>query len=422
MRQIVFRVTALLIATALFLAGNGLQGTLVPVRANLEGFSDVLIAFLGSAYFVGFIGGCLLAPHAIRRAGHIRTFLASGVITGIVILMHPLAPDPVVWMILRAAVGAAAAAQFTVLDSWFHHQATNAVRGRLISIYAVVNLSALMFGQYLFAIGAPETNERFSFVAMLILASLLPVAMTLLPQPHGVLRTDLRIGRLYRISPVGFMGNVAVGLANGPFWSLAPVYAQAQGFEKMDVALFIAIVIAGAAVAQWPLGRASDFTDRRIVIAVASAAAVGAGILLFIAAGPGLAGTDIGRLLTFAGGFFFGAFGFPVGSLSSSHLNDHAEETERTEVASGILLIYGVAAAAGPALAAIGIWAGGIGTLFLFTALVHAGLLLFVLMRIRARAGVPLDERSPVNAATMPNPAAPLALTPTRLQGAQQQD
>src|SRR3546814_21063411 len=67
-------ITALLLSVALLLMGNGLQGTLLPVRANLEDFSPTDIGILGSAYFFGFAAGCLYGPRLIRRAGPIRAF------------------------------------------------------------------------------------------------------------------------------------------------------------------------------------------------------------------------------------------------------------------------------------------------------------------------------------------------------------
>ena len=66
----------LLLAAAILLAGNGLQGTLITLRANLEGFDPALIGLLGTAYFVGFACSCLMTPHLIRSVGHIRVFSA----------------------------------------------------------------------------------------------------------------------------------------------------------------------------------------------------------------------------------------------------------------------------------------------------------------------------------------------------------
>ena len=76
MLRAVAAILPLLIAAAILLAGNGLQGTLLAVRANIEGFPTSLIGVLMSAYFAGFVLGCRFNPAFIKSVGHIRTFLA----------------------------------------------------------------------------------------------------------------------------------------------------------------------------------------------------------------------------------------------------------------------------------------------------------------------------------------------------------
>jgi len=73
-------VAALLASVAVLLTGNGLQNTLLPIRAQIEGFSTFSIGVLGSLYFAGFAAGCLLGPWLIERIGHIRTFAAMAAI------------------------------------------------------------------------------------------------------------------------------------------------------------------------------------------------------------------------------------------------------------------------------------------------------------------------------------------------------
>jgi len=62
-------VAALLLSVALLLAGNGLQNTLAPVRASLEGFSPLALGGLGAAYYIGFGLGCFLGHHLCGAPG-----------------------------------------------------------------------------------------------------------------------------------------------------------------------------------------------------------------------------------------------------------------------------------------------------------------------------------------------------------------
>jgi hypothetical protein len=57
MLQVLRSSWALLLGILLLMIGNGLQGTLLGVRGNLEGFSTVTMSIVMSAYFLGFLGG-----------------------------------------------------------------------------------------------------------------------------------------------------------------------------------------------------------------------------------------------------------------------------------------------------------------------------------------------------------------------------
>ena len=61
---------------AVILAGNGLLGTLLGVRGQLEGMSASMLGWIMSGYFAGFVTGTFWVPRLIRRIGHIRAFSA----------------------------------------------------------------------------------------------------------------------------------------------------------------------------------------------------------------------------------------------------------------------------------------------------------------------------------------------------------
>ena len=60
----------------LIMIGNGLQGTLLGVRASIEGFDTATIGFIMSLYYLGFLGGSYYVPRLISSVGHIRVFTA----------------------------------------------------------------------------------------------------------------------------------------------------------------------------------------------------------------------------------------------------------------------------------------------------------------------------------------------------------
>ncbi|MDF1719358.1 MAG: MFS transporter [Minwuia sp.] len=379
-------VAALLISVAFMLMGNGLQSTLLPMRAQLESFSSVQIGVLGSAYFIGFALGCWRGAVLIRRVGHIRTFAAVVAIASTSALVHALVYEPIVWWGIRFLSGACIAILFMVIESWLNEKSTNETRGLVFSVYTAINLTVISVGQLLIAFGNPEGFPLFLMASILISWAAVPVAMTKSDSPAPPENVGIRIGYLLRLSPVGFIGSFVVGVTNGAFWSLAPVVAQGDTSNASLAAIFIAVVVIGGAVGQYPLGKISDRMDRRKLIIVVSGLASVSGISL------GLFGVGSQTALMVIG-FVFGMFAFPLYSLCVAHANDHVEGQSFVEAASGLLLTYAAGAVAGPVLASIVISFAGAGGLFFFTCAIHLLFVGFVILRMRRREAAPEAER-----------------------------
>ncbi len=140
-------ILSLLLGAAFILAGNGLQFTLLPLRGEAEGFSAIALGLLGSAYYVGFVAGCLLGPYLVLRAGHIRAFAAMVSIASAVVLGYTMTVDPILWSVLRAITGFCLAGLYLIIESWLNDSATNQNRGLVMSAYIVVNFATITIGR-----------------------------------------------------------------------------------------------------------------------------------------------------------------------------------------------------------------------------------------------------------------------------------
>jgi len=373
-------VSALLVSVALLLMGNGLQGTLLPVRANLELFKPFELGLLGTAYFLGFTAGCLHGPALVRRAGHIRAYLAMTSVASAIAIIHPMIVEPAPWWLLRIVTGYCFAVLYIVIESWINERADNRVRGTVFSVYTIVNLTVITIGQMMLGLADPSSFVLFALASILVSVAAIPVAFTVAAHPQAVESVHPRLAKLVRISPVGTAGCFAVGLANGAFWTLGPVFAQNTGLGAAGIGFFMSAVVLGGALAQWPLGRLSDRIDRRIVMLVATAIALGAAIALMTL-------PDGDRATMIVAGAVFGAGAFPLYPLAVAHANDNARPDQFVEVSSGLLLVMGIGAAIGPLLASLLREAmNGAASLFLFTAGVHVVLIGYVLWRMTRRA------------------------------------
>ena len=106
----------------------------LPLQAQELGWSDTAVGFTGSAYYLGFIIGCLSITRVIARAGHIRTFAVTVATATIAILGLAVSDTYLVWLLLRLLTGWSLAGFYTVIESWLNDQAANEQRGRLLAM------------------------------------------------------------------------------------------------------------------------------------------------------------------------------------------------------------------------------------------------------------------------------------------------
>ncbi|MCI5047446.1 MAG: MFS transporter [Aquisalinus sp.] len=386
MRQAILSVFALLVAAAILLGANGLQSTLLSVRAYVEDFPLWAIGLMMSAYFGGFALGCRYAPRFIRSAGHVRAFTAFASIASAVTLMHVLFVGPLFWLAMRLIAGFCFAGLHMIIESWLNEKATNENRGQVLSVYRIADFSAVTAGQFMLNIADPAGFVLFAVVSILISLSLVPVALTSASQPMPIKSARLDLPKLFRVSPLAAVGIFCVGLSGSSFWSLAPVFVQDIGYDIAAVAPVMSAMIFGGAIAQWPIGWLSDKFDRRIVIiVVASLAALSA---LFVSISSSL---TLG-LLILAGGCF-GFFHMPLFGLGIAHANDFAEAEEFVSVNGGLLLLYGIGAVIGPNIGSAVMSLLGPAALFYFSCSVYLIVIIFGIYRMTQRAGVTAEQK-----------------------------
>ena len=375
---------SILLSTLIFLVGNGLLGTLIPVRADLAGFSHYIIGVIGSAYFVGFVAGCFLGPRMIARAGHSRTFAVAAGICAATALMQSMSLNETIWIVTRAMFGVGAACLYMVIESWLNDRANNETRGRIFAAYITVNLSGLVIGQALFMSNGASSFTLFNLAAIFYALCLIPVGLTRQPQPRSIEVPTLRPMRLFKVSPVGMAGCVAVGLANAATWTFAPIYGESMGLHRGWLSLFMIAFTLGGALVQVPLGRLSDHLDRRIIIAGIGVFAASAAVLLYL-----FGNHDHWRTLGLIA--LFGMTCLPLYGMSVAQVNDRLPRSDFVEASASLLLINSIASILGPPIAASVIQHFGISTLFLYTASIHTALAVYTISRIASQAPAPKD-------------------------------
>lgn len=386
-REQIVSISSLLVGMSMLLIGNSLQGTLIAIRAVGESFSSNSIGIMASGYFLGFVIGTLVTAYLIERAGHIRGFTALASLASAAALGHIIIIDPIAWTVFRGISGFCFAGIYMVIESWLNERATNETRGQVLAAYMIVNLMSLTVGQFLISMADPLGYVLFCIVSILISIAIIPVSITRTTAPTPQKPRPLPIRRLFSISPLGFIGCLAYGLAMGAFWGLAPVFAGKVGLDTQGIAVFMSLCILGGGLMQWPMGWLSDHFDRRIVLTLACFA--GGGMAIMVATG-GMIKPDL--LLYIA--VIFGAASFPIYAVTVSHANDYVGADERVVVSGTLLLTYGAGAIVGPLLAGPIMNQLGAQGLFFYIGGVFILVGLYALWRMTRRAAPAVDDKT----------------------------
>lgn len=345
-------VSSLFLSLFILMAGFGLANYIVPLRALGEGWTATDIALFGAVYSLGYTLASFITPKFIRATGHIRVFAANIALMVVSVLLCSLAVDLWAWMAFRGMFGFAIASSYLIMESWINEKAENQYRGFMFSVYMVTAMGGSIAGPYLAGFGDVMTTVLFIVAAIILSVAVFPIALTASSTPNPPTEVGFDLGSLWRRSPVAFVGTFLAGVIAGAWLNFVAVYAKMSGLSETEGANLIAAVTIGSIVAQFPLGRVSDFIDRRIVMVVCCALGVLAALWMI----P----LDASREYQLYGAAcLIGMAMFPIYSLNVAHANDMALPGEFVRISSGITVLYGLGIVVGPLVGGQGIAFGG---------------------------------------------------------------
>jgi MFS family permease len=352
MTATLFKLGTLLLAVAILLIGHGLQLTLLPIRAELLGWTTSAIGITASAYYSGLVVGSIVIPGIVARIGHIRAFMVMGALATMALLGAGLLNDFTAWMVLRFATGFAFAGLYMVMESWLSEASTRENRGSVLAIYTIICLVGMVLGQGLLSIADPSTLDLFAIGAALLCLAIIPIGLTRMTAPHPLPHVRLDLRAMLRASPVPVVCALLGGLVTGSVWAVGPLVGRSFGLEGGAIGGLMSAAITGGALSQFPVGRLSDRVDRRFVIA--ALAIVG----MVVSIGGWLLSSDIGYAL-FGAMFLVGACSMPIYALCIATASDNTDMS-MIQIGSGILIMHSAGSIIGPLIVApLMTWQGG---------------------------------------------------------------
>ncbi len=331
---------SLFLGIALLQAGVGLQRPLLSLRAEDAGFDPVAASLVMTAYYAGFVLGTRYVGKLLSGVGHIRTFAGLASTASSVVLLQGMWVNPITWGIGRIMFGVCIASLYVVAESWLNDVATNNNRGRLLSTYMVIAISATMIGQY--SIGFANTSgfTLFAVASVMVSMSLVPIALSRRSVLPATIPEPITFKVLYSIIPTGLVMCGLTGIAIGSLVGIGPIYGAYQGWSPIQVANFVGAPLIGSLLFQIPLGRLSDRLPRRGVLVFAS---LGAVFLCFIL--TFLDGTDAASLVCLV---LMGGLVWPIYSITIAYSNDWLEAEQRTASAALLVRVHGIGSFIGP--------------------------------------------------------------------------
>lgn len=390
--------------------GYGLFLNSSSIKLAEMGVSDVVIGLLNAAFFVGATLSTVFAHRLVSAVGHIRSFSVFSAVFAISALSHLLWENLWLWGGLRIALGFCHYSLLLLIESWMSEKTNIETRGKTLAAYNLIFYLAFIGGAGLLGL-VLKSEHIFTFSAILVMMSMIPIALTRMVQPDIPKPERISLPRLFVISPLALAGSFISGMLVNGFFTMASVFMLKLSFNLSEISLYLMMSMLGGFFSQVPIALLSDkFGRRNTILSCALLATLSALIGIFANFLP-----NSTAYLQYLLAFLLGCSLFTLYALSIARANDELPNNMNTvEVSRGILFCYGMGALVAPPLIGLAITLSEMYGFYTFFALFSAVLALFAGFTRR----VAKEQRSEIQLTT---PIA-TATTVDEIQTAEQQD
>ena len=380
-------VSPLLGGVFLILLGTGGLSTLVTLRLVDDGLPSIIIGLVSAMYMLGIFWGAMFTHRLISAVGHVRAFATFGSIMSAATLAHGFFFDPFFWGLLRLIVGVCAVGMYMCTESWLNSKTDNSSRGEVLCLYQMTVYLAFGSSQYLINISDDSGFLILTIMSVLMSLAIVPVLAAQVKAPETPAPTRLNFIELWRTSPSGMTVCFANGFIIGAIIALGPMYAQLIGMTTAQISTFMSAMIFGGLLFQWPLGKLSDKIDRRKVMLFASIAATILSAALALGWHDDIFFMHISIVL-------FGGFAYTLYPLAVAYTNDYLEPNLLVAGAGGLLMANGLGTTLGPLIGSAFVELSGPNGLFLFCAVVSLLTCVIIILRMKERDTINIDDQT----------------------------
>lgn len=235
----------LLLGILLLMVGNGMQGTLLGIRGDIEGIPTFEMSVVMAGYYGGFLLGSLTVPGMIKTVGHVRVFAALGSLISAILIVFAVWPNWMFWTVLRFLIGFCFCGVYVTAESWLNAGSTNETRGQALSVYMIMQMLGIVSAQFLLNVSDPAGFLLFVIPSVLVSLAFTPILLNAQPAPEFDTIQRMSFRELYHASPLGCVGIFLMGGVFAALAGMSSVWAAAVGMSVAEISLFVAGIYAG---------------------------------------------------------------------------------------------------------------------------------------------------------------------------------
>ncbi|MDZ4870101.1 MAG: MFS transporter [Alphaproteobacteria bacterium] len=318
---------------SLIMERNGVSGTMNGINAAFGA-----LAMLAFTPFI---------PTLAARIGTVRFLIGCYVVAAVSLLGFRATNDLALWFVLRFTLNCALQGLFLVSELWINQIATDAVRGRLVGIYASLVSAGFALGPIIIQFLGTTGWEPFIAGSAMIMTAMIPliIARRLIPPvEHAGARA--MFGFVLR-SPSAAAAGLAYGAIEICLGSFLIIYAVRLGAADVSATLLITAWGLGNMTLQPLIGWLADKVDRRHVMLLCGAVALAGAVLLPVTQGAGWPAL----ILAFVwGGFIAGLY-----SVGLAHLGSNFKGSDLAAANAAFSILYAIGTLVGPGLGGVAI-------------------------------------------------------------------
>ena len=260
----------------------GMYMPFVPLRLHEIGISAGLIGLNAAASSVAVLGIAAVTTRILRRIGYPTAIGVGAMLFAMALLGMMWREGFGAWTACRFIAGLGLALHWISSESWINQAATDARRGRILSLYVACFIGGTAAGSASLDFLDMSGNRPFFIMIALSVAAtaLIPLGRKGAPPTAGMPAAGLliRVQQAPRLMASALM----MGVAQGSALMLMAFYGVSAGLTQGAAVWLNAAYLVGGVLLQAPIGWAVDRFDRRRLLAAMALAAAVSSVLVHV--------------------------------------------------------------------------------------------------------------------------------------------